>query len=162
MAAVRRGVPAVGANLPRAAQAAAMRDATLDAAIDGDWHARLREDVREGHCGLLPESQLPGMTRVQIARDRAMATTLAELAARAGPGRVVLLVAGSNHVDATRGVPRHLAALAPSLRVRTVHLAAGAAAGEPTSGFDETWPTPAVQGRADPCEGLKRRLAPVS
>jgi len=162
MAAVRRGVPAVGANLPRAAQAAAMRDATLDTAIDGDWHARLREDVREGHCGLLPESQLPGMTRVQIARDRAMATTLAELAARAGPGRVVLLVAGSNHVDATRGVPRHLAALAPSLRVRTVHLAAGAAAGEPTSGFDETWPTPAVQGRADPCEGLKRRLAPVS
>ena len=162
MAAVRRGVPAVGANLPRAAQAAAMRDASLDAAVDGDWHARLREDVREGHCGLLPESQLPGMTRVQIARDRAMAATLVELAAGAGPGPVVLLVAGSAHVDATRGVPRHLAALAPTLRVRAVHLAAGAAAGEPAPGFDETWPTPAVQGRADPCEGLKRRLAPAS
>lgn len=162
MAAVRRGVPAVGANLPRAAQAAAMRDAALDAVVDADWRARLREDVREGHCGLLPESQLPGMARVQIARDRAMAATLAELATRAGAGRVVLLVAGSNHVDATRGVPRHLAALAPALRVRAVHLAAGAAAGEPTPGFDETWPTPAVQGRADPCEGLARRLAPGS
>ena len=162
MAAVRRGVPAVGANLPRSAQSAAMRDASLDAAVDGDWYARLREDVREGHCGLLPESQLPGMTRVQIARDRAMASTLAELAAHAGPGRAVLLVAGSAHVDATRGVPRHLAALAPSLRVRTVHLAAGAGAGEPTPGFDETWPTPAVQRRTDPCEGLERRLAPAS
>lgn len=158
MAAQRHGVPVVGANLPRAEQAQAMRDASLDDALDAAVRERLREDVREGHCGLLPEAQLPGMVRVQIARDRAMAATLVALAA---PGRVVLLIAGAGHVDATRGVPLHLQRLAPALGVRTVRLAAGAAAGEATPGFDETWPTPAPPGRGDPCEGLARRLTPA-
>jgi uncharacterized iron-regulated protein len=158
MAAQRRGVPVVGANLPRAEQAQAMRDAALDATLDAAVRERLREDVREGHCGLLPESQLPGMVRVQIARDRAMAATLAGLAT---PGRMVLLIAGAGHVDATRGVPLHLQRLAPALRVRTVRLAAGAAAGEATPGFDDTWPTAAPPSRGDPCEGLARQLAPA-
>jgi uncharacterized iron-regulated protein len=158
MAAQRHGVPVVGANLPRAEQAQAMCDAGLDGTLDAAVRERLREDVRDGHCGLLPESQLPGMVRVQIARDRAMAATLAALAE---PGRVVLLVAGGGHVDATRGVPLHLRRLAPALRVRTVRLAAGAAAGEATPGFDETWPTAAPPARGDPCEGLARRLTPA-
>ena len=158
MGAQRRGVPVVGANLPRTEQAKAMRDPALDATLDAAVRERLREDVRDGHCGLLPESQLPGMVRVQIARDRAMAATLAGLAT---PGRMVLLIAGAGHVDATRGVPLHLQRLAPALRVRTVRLAAGAAAGEATPGFDDTWPTPAPPGRGDPCEGLARQLAPA-
>lgn len=154
--ALRAGVPVQGGNLPRDALRAAMADAALDASVDPDWHRRLADDVRDGHCGLLPAARLPGMTRVQIARDRAMAETLAA-AARAG--RVVVLVAGANHVDATRGVPRHLQALAPALRLRTLHFAAGAAPGDSTVGFDETWPTPKV-ARDDPCVGLAERLAP--
>ena len=163
MAAVRRGVPVVGANLPRASMREAMRDATLDSQIDAPLRRQLQDDVREGHCGLLPDSQLAPMTRVQIARDRSMARTLRSLAA---PGRVALLVAGANHVDATRGVPRHLPAEAdgPGLRtertVRTVRLAAGAAPGEQSPGFDETWPTPATPPK-DHCAGLSEKLGPA-
>jgi hypothetical protein len=54
---------------------------------------------------MLPESQITPMTRVQIARDLAMAQTLR---AAAQPGRTVLLLAGRGHVDRQLGVPQHL------------------------------------------------------
>lgn len=155
MAAVHAGVPVVGANLPRSSMRDAMRDEALDARVSDSLRRQLEDDVREGHCGLLPESQLPAMTRIQIGRDEAMADTLRALAA---PGRVVLLVAGANHVDARRGVPRHLGN--GTLRLRTVHLAAGAAAGSASPGFDETWPTPAVPP-VDHCAKLAERMGPA-
>ncbi len=155
MAAVRQGVPVVGANLPRSALRTAMADATLDTRVAAAVRAQLEADVRDGHCGLLPASQWVGMTRVQIGRDRAMADTLRALAA---PGRVVLLVAGAAHVDATRGVPQHLAA--SGLRWRGVRLAAGAAAGSSSPGFDETWPTPPL-APVDHCAGLEKKLPPA-
>jgi len=154
MAAVRAGVPVFGANLPRASMREAMRDGGLDARLDPALIEKLRTDVRDGHCGLLPESQLPGMARIQIARDLAMAETLRELAV---PGRVVMLVAGQNHADASRGVPRHLRDAPGSI---TVRLAAGGQPGERDAGFDETWPTPAV-APVDHCAGLADRLAPA-
>lgn len=152
MAAVRAGVAVHGANLPRGAMGEAMREAALDAAVPDAVRGRLEADLRDGHCGLLPASQLPGMTRIQIARDRAMAETLRGLAR---PGRVVLLVAGANHVDATRGVPLHLAG--SGLTLRTVRLGAGAAVDEQTPGFDETWATPPLPAQ-DHCAALKRQL----
>jgi hypothetical protein len=81
----------------------------------------------------------------------------------------VLLVAGANHADATRGVPRHLPAGAtgpngskgPGLRtVRTVRMAAGAAPGDRSPGFDETWPTPATPPK-DHCAGLAEKFGPA-
>lgn len=152
-AARRAGVPVHGANLRRADMRDAMRDATLDTAVPETVRRRLQADVRDGHCGLLPESQWPGMTRVQIARDRTMAATLRGLAQ---PGRVVLLVAGAHHVDATCGVPLHLAG--SGLRLRTVRLATGATDPTASPGFDETWPTPA-RPAVDHCAQLARRLA---
>ncbi|HSW19577.1 MAG TPA: ChaN family lipoprotein [Ramlibacter sp.] len=105
MAAVRAGVPVLGANLPRARMRAAMADVTLDALLPPEALARQQGAVRNGHCGLLPESQIAPMTRIQLARDRAMAQTLA---AAARPGASVVLLAGSGHVDEAVGVPRHL------------------------------------------------------
>lgn len=156
VAAVRAGVPVVGANLPRAALPKVMRDERLDGEVSESLRARLQRDVRDGHCDLLPPSQLPGMTRVQIARDRAMADALAALAQ---PGSVVMLVAGALHVDKTRGVPQHLARRAPGLRVHALGLTAGAADARAAAGFDEVWTTPALE-RSDPCEGLAERFAP--
>lgn len=152
MAAVRAGVAVHGANLPRAAMRDAMGDAALDAAVPAPVYRRLRDDVRDGHCGLLPDERLPAMTRIQIARDRAMAETLRGLAR---PGGVVLLVAGVNHVDATRGVPLHL--IGSGLALRGVRLGAGAAMDEQTPGFDETWATPPLPAK-DHCAELKRQL----
>ena len=106
MAAVRAGVPVLGGNLPRTAMRAAMQDGALDAALPPAARSAQLQAVREGHCDLLPEAQLPGMVRIQIARDQSMARTLAT--APRGPGRTVLLIAGGGHVLRSRGVPVYL------------------------------------------------------
>ena len=105
MAAVREGVPVVGDNLPRAQMRAAMQDSTLDARLPAPQLAEQEARIRTGHCNALPGSQIRPMTRVQIARDLAMADTVT--GARP-PGRVVLLVAGNGHVARGLGVPAHL------------------------------------------------------
>lgn len=105
MAAVRAGVPVLGGNLPRRELRTALTDSTLDALLTPAALERQRQAVRDGHCGLLPEARVPGMARVQVARDLRMADTAA--AAR-HPGRVVLVVAGAAHVKRGLGVPVHL------------------------------------------------------
>ena len=116
MAAVRAGVPVIGANLPRSQVRAVMADAALDATVPDSVLRAQRNAVRDGHCGLLPDNQIGPMTRVQIARDRAMAQAVAQAAA---PDKTVVLLAGAGHVDAALGVPRHLPA---ALRVRSAPL----------------------------------------
>jgi uncharacterized iron-regulated protein len=122
MAAVGAGVPVLGANLPRTRLRMVMADASLDAHLDAEALAAQREAIRAGHCDLLPAQQLQPMVRVQVARDRAMADTVR---AAAVPGKTVLLLAGSGHVDPKLGVPRHLP---PSLNVRPLVLARSAEA----------------------------------
>lgn len=75
MQAVRLGVPVVGANLPRPAMGSVMRDEQWDARVPAEVLADHRERMVGSHCGLLPESQVPGMARIQIARDARMAQT---------------------------------------------------------------------------------------
>ena len=160
MAAVRAGVPVLGANLPAARQGEAMRDATLDARLPPAALAEQQQRMRDGHCGLLPESQIGPMTRVQIARDIAMADTVR--AARQ-PGRTVLLVAGNGHVHRALGVPLHLP---PDLTTKVLSAQSGQAQAAidsevtdtlpaHTSGADLLWPTPPVPPR-DYCAELRR------
>lgn len=105
MAAVRAGIPVVGANLDAQQMKAAMGDASLDAVLPDAARREQLEAIRAGHCGMLPEAHLPAMARVQVARDRAMARAIT---AAAAPGKTVVLIAGSGHVDPTFGVPVHL------------------------------------------------------
>ena len=105
MAAVRAGVPVLGGNLPRRQLRTAQTDASLEALLSPAAMERQHQAVRDGHCGLLPEPRVPGMARVQVARDQSLAQTAA--AARR-PGQVVLLVAGAAHVQRSLGVPVHL------------------------------------------------------
>ena len=116
MAAVRAGVPVVGANLPKDRQRQAMRDTLLDQRLPQAALAAQHQAVREGHCDTVPAEQIPPMTRIQIARDVTMAQTVASLAQ---PGKTVVLLAGSGHVRAEVGVPLHLPA---GLSVRAVEL----------------------------------------
>ena len=105
MAAVREGVPVLGGNLPRERLRGAMGDGALDATLGPEaWQAQ-RDAIRAGHCDLLPASQLDGMVRVQVARDRSLAHAIVSAAV---PGKTVVLLAGRGHVDAVVGVPRHL------------------------------------------------------
>lgn len=105
MAAVKAGIPVLGGNLPRDSMRAAMANTALDAALPPTAYAAQLQAVREGHCDLLPTAQLPGMVRIQIARDQSMAQ-VADNAVL--PGKTVLLIAGNGHVLRSQGIPVHL------------------------------------------------------
>jgi uncharacterized iron-regulated protein len=155
MSAVQAEVPVVGGNLPRAAMVEVMRDTSRDAALDDNARARQTEDIRVSHCGLLPESQLPGMVRIQIARDQALAGTVAGLVKT---GHSVVLIAGARHVARDLGVPRHWS---PSLRAEAhvVLMQTGGDTTAPAEEADVVWVTPALPGK-DHCAELRTRWAP--
>lgn len=154
MAAVRANVPVLGGNLPRAQMRPAMADAALDATVPPDTLQRQREAIRDGHCGVLPETQIAPMTRIQLARDRAMAQT-ATAALR--PGQTVLLIAGNAHVQRDLGVPRHLVP-GQSHRVVLSEARSTATRGEPGTGVttDRLWVTPPRPAQ-DHCAELKKQ-----
>lgn len=154
MTAVRAGVPVLGANLPRSQIQDSMANRELDVRLTGPALKAQQQAIRIGHCNLLPERQIRPMTRIQIARDITMADTIEQAAL---PGKVVLLLAGSGHVDRKLGVPLHLPT---DLKAKAVRLLAGNASSStsPAEAFDSTWTTPALPEK-DPCTELKERLA---
>jgi uncharacterized iron-regulated protein len=147
MAAVRAGVPVLGANLPRGDMRASMADTQLDQRLTGPSLKAQQQLIRQGHCNLLPEGQITPMTRIQIARDRRMADTLTKAVQ---PGKVVVLISGSVHADRQLGVPQHLPA---GLQVKSVRLLAGGQ-GLPGESFDSVWATEAAPDK-DHCAGLR-------
>lgn len=150
MAAVRASVPVLGGNLPRKQINATTTDTTLDARLPAAAWQRQQEAVRAGHCDLLPEKMLPGMVRVQIARDISLAQTAA---AAHRPGQVVLLVAGAGHVQRSLGVPLHL----PANLVAKVAIAqAGQAQEAMKTEADWIHPTPALPPQ-DACAALRQQ-----
>jgi uncharacterized iron-regulated protein len=151
MQAVRLGVPVVGANVPRPAMGAIMREAQWDTRVPAKVLTEHRERMVGSHCGLLPESQVPGMARIQIARDARMAST-AERWLR--PGQTVLLVAGAQHVKRDRGIPLFWpASLAQQAHV--VWLRAGGSGAFPSAWADAVWDTPPTPQR-DHCADMAR------
>jgi uncharacterized iron-regulated protein len=155
MTAVRAGVPVLGGNLPRNEMRAAMADASLDARLTPEALARQRDNIRNGHCGLLPESQLTPMARIQIARDLSMAQTLTPSAGAHAGGGVVVLVAGAEHVRRSLGVPAHLTAEHAALS-QVVVMHSGAPDANARLGVDRLWITPAI-AQQDHCAELRRR-----
>jgi uncharacterized iron-regulated protein len=151
MAAVRAGVPVIGANMPRARMKNAMADVSLDAQLNGEAYTAQQDAVREGHCKLLPEAQIVPMTRIQVGRDRAMAQAIVK--ARQ-PGKTVLLISGAGHATKVLGVPQHLPT---DVSVKTVRLQAGDSpkADEDNKGaYDAVWRTPALPPK-DYCAGMR-------
>ena len=150
MTAVRAGVPVLGANLPRSEMRASMADSQLDQRLPGPALKAQQQLIRQGHCDLLPEGQITPMTRIQIARDRHMADTLAK---SVQPGKVVVLISGSVHADKQLGVPQHLPA---GLQVKSVRLLAGGQV-LPDESFDSVWITEALPDK-DHCAGLREQF----
>lgn len=137
MSAVRAGVVVLGANLPRAQMKDAMADGSLDDLLAGPAFKAQQQAIRTGHCDLLPETQITPMTRIQIARDRSMARVLAQAVV---PGKTVVLIAGTRHVDTKLGVPLHLPA-----NLRT-----------------EAAPLPPQPQKKDYCEEMRRHRKPAT
>lgn len=159
MAAVKAGVPVLGGNLSGSQLRPAMADARLDQKLPGPALKAQQQLIRIGHCDLLPESQISPMTRIQIARDISLAEAVASAVL---PGKTVVVLAGSGHVNRMLGVPQHLPR---GLKVQAVQLLAGPApaAGdarrqtEDRAAFDAVWSTPALPEQ-DYCEGLQEKL----
>ncbi len=101
-------------------------------------------EVRDSHCGALPESMVSPMAKAQVARDVVMAETM-----RTHATNGVVLIAGNGHVRNDIAVPFWLRrdGLAP----RAVGFL------EPTTdaaAFDDVERIPASE-RPDPCPGFK-------
>jgi uncharacterized iron-regulated protein len=78
-----------------------VRDYGLDTPPSAPALESLRAEMRDAHCGLLPDSMLDGMVLVQRVRD----ASLADGVVRAGANRGAVLIAGNGHVRRDRGVP---------------------------------------------------------
>ncbi len=160
MAAVQAGVPVLGGNLPDQQMRAQMARSELDGRLAPAALAEQQQLMRQGHCGLLPESQIVPMTRIQIARDLSLAATLEAAMRQAGPQQLVLMLSGSVHADKRLGVPAHLP---PELAVRSVRLLAGGPSGQAGQGsqneglFDAHWPT-APAPPTDHCAALREHF----
>jgi len=144
-------VPLLAANLSLSEMRQAYRQPT---ALQGAQSnaptvkAALLEQVRAGHCNLLPESQLPAMLAVQQQRDRRIAERLL-----AAP-EPALLFTGAYHARKDLGVPLHLADLGAKGESKVLLLAE--VGEEVGSGMaDYVWYTAATPAQ-DYCAQLRR------
>jgi len=153
MQAVRAGVPVVGSNLPRSAMAAVMADDSWDNKVPSTVLAGHRERMIQGHCGLLPESQVPAMARIQVARDERMAQTASTWMRI---GKSVLLLAGAEHVKKDRGIPLLLDAKSKG-KVIVVWMQAAVAVKKDPALADLDWQTPPVPFK-DYCADMKKSM----
>jgi len=181
-AGLRAGLPLLAANLPRRdvdnffkvggnAFSSGVREILRRAGSLPHGSARaMAEEMRQAHCGQLPEELIAPIVQIQRARDAQMAARLLsadrELQA-AGYEQGAVLIAGLGHVRVDRAVPSYLAREAPARSVRSVAFLEvspdrltpedyrPAFGGGPLP-FDYVVFTPAVP-RPDPCGGLRRR-----
>lgn len=105
MTALRWGVPVYGGNLPRSAMKEVQRQTHWDRHLDPAAWQRQQQAIRVGHCGLLPESQIVPMTRIQLARDESLARMALQVQR---PAQTVVLIAGFAHVQRSVGIPTWL------------------------------------------------------
>lgn len=135
----------------------------LDEPPDQATAAAMADEIRDSHCGQMPDQAIPGMVDVQRARDAAMALAMVE-----GAPSGAVLIAGDGHTRTDRGVPRLLQRLAPGRTIYSLAFAEvsdelqdPAAYGEPlgsqTPPFDAVWFTPRATDE-DPCAGLAEFL----
>ncbi|POG05592.1 iron(III) ABC transporter [Pseudomonas putida] len=149
--ALQHHVPLLAANLSPSEMRQAYRH---PAALSGTRsnapavRAALLEQVKQGHCGLLPENQLPAMLAVQQQRDRRIAERL-----MAAP-QPALLLAGAYHARKDLGVPLHLADLGAAGESKVVLLAEVGEQVEPGMA-DYVWYTAAMPDQ-DYCAQLRQ------
>ncbi|HEX8601873.1 MAG TPA: ChaN family lipoprotein [Pseudoduganella sp.] len=158
--ALDKHLPIVAVNLSRANASKVVRDGVTSAfdaktvaeyrlgePISADWRKAQENEIRTGHCNMLPDMMVPGMVNAQMARDIWMAKLI-----RDQQPRDVVLIAGNGHVRKDIGVPRWLDAVGSKLTVKSIGYVEG---GGMKAQFDEVRAIPA-QKRADPCAKFKK------
>lgn len=176
-AALDARMPIVAADLPRdqvrrlrAEGLAALspdeaRMLGLTAPFPADQEAALEDEIREAHCGYLPEPLAVRLAGTQRARDAHLAMILDRAAYNADGG---VLIAGAGHVRNDRAVPFYLRRRQPEATLAVLAwLEADEGSADIASQlrerfgdrvpFDYVWFTPPVN-REDPCEKYREQL----
>lgn len=144
--ALREHLPLYAANLSRA-DAGKIVEHGYDRPVPAGVLQPQVDEVRAGHCGMLPDDMLAPMATAQVARDVAMADVLSNALA-AHPDGVVLL-AGNGHARRDFGVAYWLRAR--GIASESVGFVEDAAE---TAHFDRAEVVPAFK-REDPCAKFK-------
>lgn len=129
--------------------------------------ARMKKQIIESHCNMLPASMIDPMLTTQTMKDAAMAAAMVRGGLAAGRDGAVL-IAGNGHVRADLGVPWHLRRMAPGKAVAAIGLleveegendpsAYGAGFDGGTLPFTFIWFSPRVDN-LDPCEKYAEQL----
>ena len=173
--AVRHGLPIVAGSLDRADVMEVARRGTQ--ALEPSFVAQhklaepssdapaeaLREEMRQAHCSMMPESMLDAMVLVQRARDAMLASQTHAALERASSA---VVIAGNGHARKDRGVPRYLerawgveSVVLALLEVQPdVQELAGLAPDDAGGAlpYDYVWLTPRATDE-DPCAALRKQ-----
>jgi len=160
----RPDIKAVGRNGIRGINSVRAENLYLNSPLGRKLQTDLKVQLRESHCGLLPEKALDNMSDVQRFRDAVMADQMV----RAGHKVGAVLIAGAGHVRSDRAVPLYIknrvldasiASLIFSEISPEMNFAEDAAPRSPDGEFavDYIWFTPQTQ-RSDQCAELKKRF----
>jgi uncharacterized iron-regulated protein len=153
--------PAVARRIAREglATAGAIRSSLASLLLpDASREAAIARTIRDAHCNLLPESQLPSMVEAWHARNVTMARRISQALER---HRQVVVIVGDGHQE-PGGLPSQVEALRPGTRQLVVEMVEGSGArdsGGLSARADIVWLTPAVE-RPDPCAPLRHPAQP--
>lgn len=137
-------------------------------ATESVWSAprqtQLARDVRDGHCGKLPEHVAEMIAKAQRIRDAVMADAILNFIE---PGAVAII--GNGHARADMGVPLYLRARAPESSVLSLGLMQVQGSTDPVSyaegtlgkRFDYVWFTEPARRAVDPCHSIPSPPASV-
>lgn len=141
---------------------------SLDTPLPPTVEKDLADEIRESHCGMLPDAAVPAMSLVQRLRDARMADAML-----VSEWKGAALIAGNGHVRRDRGVPWYLqrrGVPADAIAVvRHVEVEAGATEprdyelgsdGEADALADFVVFTPR-QPRPEPCEEMRRQMEAI-
>lgn len=141
---------------------AEMQRLSLSEPLSDELAAALSKEIKDSHCGLIPDKAIPRMSLIQRFRDATMADSL--LAVASGKGGI--LIAGNGHVRRDRGVPWYLMRRGiPSDAIVAVEMVEVADGETNPEDYAEIAPaadfvifTPRAE-REDPCEKMKEFMA---
>ena len=176
-AALDSGLSLIAANLPRPSVRKIAREGLgalspalrarlgLDRPFDEGIADAMAREIVDAHCGMLARERTGRFVDIQRARDAHLARSLADAAAGADGA---VLITGAGHARTDRGVPMHLATMAPGRTVAAlamIEVTGGDNAAETYARrygakrlpFDFVWFTARHDVR-DPCEKFRKQM----
>jgi len=161
----RQGIRAVAKSGMSSVEADEAKRLGLETNLPDAARNSLLDELVASHCKLMQRDAMVTMADAQRYRDAYMANQLVD-AARTYRGAVLL--AGNGHVRADRGVPWHLARMAPGKRILVVMFSQATVDGADAASYakrdaddtplaDFVVVTPRVE-RPDPCVAMQKRF----